>query len=57
MKLFDRNKLEIMPLSERNHDLTYETIIDLAPYQIKHEAFAHVSKAVHKARSNNALVI
>jgi len=57
MKIFDRNKLEIMPLSERNHDLTYANIIDLTPYQIKHEAFAHVSKAIYKARSNNASVI
>jgi len=57
MKIFDRNKLKIMPLSERNHDLTYADIIELTSHQIKHEAFAHISKAIYKARSNNASVI
>jgi len=46
-----------MPLSERNHELTYAAIFDLTPYQIKNEAFAHVAKAIYEARSNNASVV
>jgi len=54
MKEFDRNKLRVKSLSERDDDLAYADIVDLTIQQINNEAFNHVSKAIYEARTKNA---
>jgi len=57
MKLFNRNRLNISPLSERCHDLDHNEILDLAQKEITHKELFKVSKAIYQARSKNASVI
>jgi len=57
MSLFNQDNLKTMPLSERNHDLTYADIVNLTPHQINIETFYHVSKAIYEARLKNASII
>jgi len=57
MQLFNRNNLKIKSLFERCHDLDLQCIMDLSPKKINHEAFYHISKAIHQAKSQKASIV
>ena len=57
--LFDRSKLNILPLAERVHDLDMSVMIDLnnVPSQMNHPAISEVAKRVIAARERGASVM
>jgi len=55
---FDRSRLKIRPLAERDHDMGLQTLIDLdAPYPEPTDDLRAVAAAVSEARSNGRPVI
>jgi len=56
-KTFDLNKLNILPLSERNHDVILEKILAETPPPLPNPDLDAICDAIIKARKNNAAVI
>ena len=56
-KTFDLNKLNLLPLSERTHDLTIENILSETPPPFENPDLDKVCDAIKTARKNNAAVI
>jgi len=56
-KTFDLNKLNILPLAERNHDVILEKILAETPPPLPNPDLDAICSAIVKARKNNAAVI
>lgn len=56
-RAFDRSRLAVLPLSERQHDLDLAAIRPLTPVQITHNSLAETGRRIRRARERNAAVI
>ncbi len=54
---FDTSRLNILPLSERAHDLNFSAIRDLAPAAAVHPSLAAVAERIRAAREKGAAVV
>ena len=56
---FDRSKLKMLPLSERNHDLNLSIMLDPETHkpEFKHPSIDSLAERILKAREKNAAVI
>ena len=54
---FDRSRLKVLPLEQRQHDLTLDVLRDLAPEQITEAKLEAVAARIREARERGASVI
>lgn len=54
---FDRSRLEVLPLAERDHDLDLSCFQDLAPREVVHPSLAEVARRIRTARDRGASVL
>jgi hypothetical protein len=53
--LFDRSRLLVRPLAERQHDLTLDVLLPLdAPLEFQHPSIQAIGERLHRAKANNA---
>lgn len=55
--IFDRNRLRLLPLSERIHDLDLSIIKDLQENSFSHPSFSKVAVNIKKAKEAGRAII